>query len=304
MWTPLVECIPNISEGRDRLVIEAIAAAAAGEGRVVVDVSSDVEHHRSVLTIAGEPRALVTALRCLTAEAVRRLDLRGHHGVHPRMGVVDVIPFVPLRGATIERCVALAQELGVAVGKDLEIPVYLYGAAATRPERRNLATVRRGGFEGFTDKLRDPLWRPDYGPCRVHPTAGATAVGAREVLIAYNVNLATSDPAPARAIAATVREAGGGLPAVRALGLPIAARGCVQVSMNLTDYRATSVGAAFERVRQEAEARGVGILDSEIVGLAPRAALDEETARMIRLRGEWSRFILEDRIEEALGAGR
>jgi glutamate formiminotransferase len=216
------------------------------------------------------------------------------------MGAVDVVPFVPVRGVTMEDCVRLARECGAAIAARHDLPVYLYEAAASAPHRRNLADVRRGGFEGFADKIRNPLWAPDFGPLRVHPSAGCTAVGARPFLIAFNVDLATSDVGIARAIARVVRESSGGLPCVKALGLFLADRGRAQVSMNLTDYRTTSIARAFEAVRDAAGGHGVQVAGSEIVGLVPEEALLQAAAHALRLGTVDPSLILEHRLEAAL----
>jgi glutamate formiminotransferase len=298
---PLVECVPNVSEGRDPALVAALAEAArrAGPARLV-DRSSDPDHNRSVFTFAGGPRDVLAAIEALVAVAVDRIDLRRHRGSHPRMGAVDVIPFVPIRGATMADCVALAHDAGKAIAERHGIPVYLYEQAATAPHRRNLADVRRGGFEGFPDKIRDPLWKPDYGPDRVHPSAGCVAVGARPFLIAFNVNLATSDLETAKAIARAVRESSGGLPCVKALGVPLPERGRVQVSMNLTDFRTTSIARAFEAVRVEAARRGAEVEGSEIIGLVPAEALPGAAAESLKIEGFSPDRILERRLEEGV----
>ncbi|MGH9749863.1 MAG: glutamate formimidoyltransferase [Candidatus Polarisedimenticolia bacterium] len=295
----LVECVPNVSEGRDPDLVAALAQAArrAGPARLV-DLSSDPDHNRSVFTFAGAPRDVLAAIEALVAAAVDRIDLRRHRGSHPRMGAVDVIPFVPVRRATMAECVALAHDAGRAIAARHGIPVYLYERAATAPHRRNLADVRRGGFEGFPGKIRDPLWKPDYGPDRVHPSAGCVAVGARPFLIAFNVNLASPDLETAKAIARAVRESSGGLPCVKAMGVPLTGRGRVQVSMNLTDYRTTSIARAFEAVRAEAARRGVEVDGSEIVGLVPAEALVGAAAELLKVEGFSPERILEHRLEE------
>jgi glutamate formiminotransferase len=271
----LLECVPNLSEGRRAEVVARLAAAASAPGVRLLDVSSDPDHNRSVLTLAGEPADLIGGLLALYEAALAAIDLRRHEGVHPRIGAVDVVPFVPLGDAPMALAAATARRLAAEVGRRFELPVYLYEEAAARPERRSLASIRRGGFEGLASKLADPLWAPDHGPARPHPSAGATVIGARFFLIACNVLLDTADAAVARAVAGAVREAGGGLPAVRALGFYLASRGCAQVSMNLTDFRRTSLSRALDRVREEAAARGARVVASELVGLLPQqAALD------------------------------
>jgi glutamate formiminotransferase len=265
-------CVPNVSEGRRPAVVERLAAAAAGPGVELLDVSSDPDHNRSVLTLAGDPESLHAGLLALYEAALRAIDLRRHDGVHPRVGAVDVVPFVPLAGATMEEAVAAAVRLGGAVAERFGLAVYLYERAARSPERQALANLRRGGFEGFPTKIADPAWAPDFGPARVHESAGVAVVGARFFLIAFNVRLETPDVAVARAVARKVRQSAGGLQAVRAMGVYLASRGRAQVSMNLVDYRKTSMLQAFERVRSEAAALGVGVEASEVVGLVPEEA--------------------------------
>ncbi len=295
---PLIESVPNFSEGRDPDAARAIASAASSvEGVWRLDLSSDPDHNRSVLTLAGRPAPLREALLRLVAEALRRIDLRRHSGEHPRMGAVDVVPFIPLSGTTLGECVREARALGEEVARRHRLPVYLYEAAATSPARRNLADVRRGQFEGLAAKMRDPEWKPDFGPSEPHPTAGAVAIGARKPLVAFNVNLGTSDLKIARAIARAVREAGGGMPAVKALGLELRERGLVQVSMNLTDFEVTPPLAALERIRALAAERGARIVESEIVGLVPRAALPPDPSRALELAGFSPSQILENRLD-------
>lgn len=256
-------------------VVEAITRAVASmPGIYFLDVSSDVSHNRSVLTFAGDANHLQGAVVALFEAAMARIDLRAHEGVHPRIGAVDVVPFVPLEGAKMPDCVTLARATAAAIASRFRIPVYLYDEAAVDPARRHLEHVRRGQFEGLTARLAAAEWRPDVGPAIPHPTAGATAVGARDVLIAYNVNLATDRLDVARDVAAAVRSRGGGLPCVKAMGVRLAHRGVVQVSMNLTDYRRTSMADAYRAVSREAVRRGVEVLESEIVGLVPAAALE------------------------------
>jgi glutamate formiminotransferase / 5-formyltetrahydrofolate cyclo-ligase len=272
---PALECVPNVSEGRRLDVVARLAAAVSAPGVRLLDVSSDPDHNRSVLTLAGEPEDLVAGLLALYEAALAEIDLRRHEGVHPRIGAVDVVPFVPLGETPMAVAVDAARRLAAAVGSRFELPVYLYEEAAARQERRSLAAIRRGGFEGFAAKVADPLWRPDHGPARLHPSAGATVIGARFYLIACNAILDTADVTVARAVAAAVRESAGGLPAVRALGFYLPSRGRAQVSMNLVDFRRTSLSRALDRVREEAAARGARVEASELVGLLPRqAALD------------------------------
>lgn len=270
---PRLECVPNVSEGRRPEVVARLIAALSGPGLQLLDVSSDPDHNRSVFTLAGEPEALHAGLLALYAAALDEIDLTRHEGVHPRVGAVDVTPFVPLAGTPMAVAVAAAERLGAALAERFGLAVYLYEAAARHPARRRLADIRRGGFEGFPAKLADPAWAPDFGPTRVHPTAGVTVVGARFFLIAWNAVLESADVAVARAIARRVRESSGGLPAVRAMGVYLASRGRAQVSMNLVDFRRTSMHAALERVRQEAAALGTRVMETEVVGLVPQEAV-------------------------------
>jgi glutamate formiminotransferase len=290
-----LEAVPNLSEGRRPEVVARLAAAASsGPGVRLLDLSSDPDHHRSVLTLAGEPEGLHQGLLALYEAALAEIDLTRHQGVHPRIGAVDVAPFVPLGDTPMEAAVAAANRLAPAVARRFGLPVYLYERAARRPERTFLADIRRGGFEGLAARLADPAWAPDFGPARPHPTAGATVIGARFFLIAFNAVLATPDVAIARAIAAQVRESGGGLPAVRAMGVHLASRGLAQVSMNLVDYRRTPILAALRRVEEEAAARGTGVIETEVIGLIPEAAVRGVSAADLRLPGEIP--ILEDRL--------
>lgn len=293
----LVECVPNFSDGRDPAVLQAILGAL-GEvpGVSVLDTSADRDHNRAVVTFAGAPDAVAAGAFAAAREASRRIDLTRHRGVHPRMGATDVLPLVPLAGTSTADCVALAHALGARIGAELAIPVYYYGAAALRPERRALPDVRRGGFEALREAIgRDPARRPDAGPARIHPTAGATAVGVRPFLIALNVDLETTDVRVAREIARAIRESSGGLPAVRALGLFLPERGVAQVSMNLCDHRRTGILSVFAEIERRAGELGVAVRRSELIGLAPREALDAEVARRIRLTD----FDPETRIVEA-----
>lgn len=285
MSAPLIECVPNFSEGRREDVLAALAESIRDVPRVrLLDVSPDPDHHRSVFTFVGRAEPVFEAAYRSAAAAVEHIDLRVHRGVHPRIGAVDVIPFVPLHGATLETCAALARRLAERLARDLGVPVYLYGAASAGSPR-TLAGIRQGGFESLQTEIARPARRPDYGPARVHRTAGAVAVGAREFLIAFNVDLASTDLAVARAIAAAVRESSGGLSAVQAMGVPLASRGLVQVSMNLLDYRRTPPLLAYEHVSAEAARCGVGVSASELIGCAPREALPPDPVTALRLRG-------------------
>ncbi|HEX7588456.1 MAG TPA: glutamate formimidoyltransferase [Anaerolineae bacterium] len=278
-----MECVPNFSEGRRGPIVDEIVAAMSLGGVKVLDREMDADHNRSVVTLAGEPHAIEQAAFQGIAAAARLIDMDAHHGEHPRIGATDVVPFVPVRGVSMEECVAMARRLGERVGRELDIPVYLYERAATRPERRDLAYIRRGAYEALKREIaRDPERAPDFGPWRLGP-AGATVIGARPYLIAYNVNLATSDLKIAKEIAAAIREKNGGLPAVKAKGFMLREKNIAQVSMNLTDYAQTGILAAFDAVRAEAAKRGVQVLESELIGLAPLEALLPVTAQALRL---------------------
>ncbi len=280
----IIECVPNVSEGRDREKIDAIAEEISRTpGVKLLDVCVDRDHHRSVFTFIGSPDDVVRAALTAMAGALDRIDMREHRGVHPRVGAVDVVPFVPLKGAVIKDAVEAAHRFGYAFGERNGVPVYFYGEAALSPQRRELPEIRRGGYEGLKGRMEDPRWKPDAGPEAFHPKSGATAVGARQPLIAFNVNLRTDDLRAAREIARKVRFSSGGLRHVKAIGVPLNSRNIVQVSMNLTDFRETSVRAAFDAVKEEASKRGVAILESELVGLIPEAALEGLSADDLRL---------------------
>jgi glutamate formiminotransferase/formiminotetrahydrofolate cyclodeaminase len=296
----LIECVPNFSEGRRPEVISAIRDAIASvPGVAMLDVSSDPSHNRTVITfVAPAGHAVRAAFRGI-AKARELIDLTRHTGEHPRIGATDVCPFIPLEGATMDDCVALARELGERVGNELGIPVFLYERAATRPERANLADVRRGEFEKARDEIgTNPDRVPDFGPNRIHPTAGATVIGARPFLVAFNVYLGpASNLAVAKEVAKAVRASGGGLPAVKGLGLEV--DGQAQVSMNLTDTDTTPVWRAYDAVKIEAEKRGVSPTWSEIVGLVPQRALFETAAHHIQLKGFSNEMLLEHKVREA-----
>lgn len=293
--TQIVECVPNFSEGRRQAVVDLIVAAmSAVRGIQVLDVQCDVDHNRSVVTIVGAPHAVLDASFRGVAKAVELIDLNHHRGEHPRMGAADVVPFVPIRGVTMQDCVDLACELGERVGSQLAIPVYLYEAAATRPDRRNLADVRRGEYERLSEEIAtNPERLPDFGPAIMGP-AGATAIGARPSLIALNVYLNTSDVAPARAIARAVRHSSGGLRFVKGLGLLV--EGQAQVSMNLTDYQQTPIHRVLEMIRAEAARYGLCITHSEVVGLLPAQALIDAAQFYLQLNDFSSDQVLENRL--------
>lgn len=295
-----LECVPNVSEGRRPDVVARLASAAASAPGVrLLDVSSDPDHNRTVLTLAGTADGLHASLLALYEAALAEIDLTRHEGVHPRVGAVDVVPFVPLGDTPMEVAVAAAERLAPEVARRFGLPVYLYERAARRPERRALADIRRGGFEGFSTKIAEPAWTPDYGAPRIHPTAGVTVIGARFFLIAFNAVLETADVAAARAIARRVRESGGGLPAVRALGVYLASRGRAQVSMNLVDYRRTPILTALDRVRREAEALGTRVLETEVIGLVPEEAALGVVRDALILPGFSAKSLIEGRLRQA-----
>lgn len=294
-----IECVPNFSEGRRPEVIEAISGAIAAQGVKLLSVSADVDHNRTVVTFVGNPEAVVRAAVRGAEVAQKLIDLTQHQGNHPRMGAVDVIPFIPISGCDMKECVALARQVGEILGSQLSIPVFLYEDAATRPDRRNLADVRRGEFEGLRAKIgTDPEKTPDFGPNAIHPTAGATAVGARMPLIAFNVNLGTTSMDIAKKIAKALRGSSGGLVGCKALGIELKERNQVQISMNMVNYKDTPLHRAFELVRIEAERYGVAVVGSEIVGLVPMDALVGVARHYLRLEGFKSDQVLEKRLME------
>ena len=308
----MIECVPNVSEGRDRTIIERIAKSIASTGCSVLDIHSDSDHHRSVFTMIGDEEQIADGAVALVESATALIDLRSHSGVHPRIGAVDVIPFVPLGAAEMADCVAVAQHVGRTIADRWALPVYLYGMAARSAHRSSLPWIRRGGFEGLSKKMAEANGQPDFGPQQPHPSAGAVAVGARHFLVAFNVVLDTANVAIARGIAAVVREANGGLPGVKALGLSLASRNLAQVSMNLTrvprnlaqvsrnlaDVTTTTVPAVFQAVSCEAKRVGVRVLGSEIVGLVPEMALGGATAADLLMQDDPRERILEARIAE------
>jgi len=296
----LVECVPNFSEGRRRDVIDAIVAEARNVK--VLDIESDADHNRSVLTFVGDPEAVKEAALAVSAKAIELIDLNKHQGQHPRMGAVDVIPFIPISDVTMAECVQLTKDFANEYASRFKVPVYLYEEAATRSDRRNLADVRKGEFEGLRAEIgKNPEKKPDFGPNAIHPTAGATAIGARQVLIAYNVNLATDNLDVAKKIAKQVRGKDGGLTAVKALGFELKDRGIVQVSMNMIDYKASQLFKAFELIRTLAQSYGVQVLESEVVGLVPMEALTDSAQFYLQLRGFNNGQILERKLTETGG---
>ena len=293
----IIECVPNVSEGRDRNSIDAMAAAVReAPGVRLLDVSSDAAHNRSVLTFVGDAPAVRSGVLTLFRAALPRIDLRTHKGEHPRMGAVDVVPFIPVRGSTVEDCVALSKDVGAAIAAEFGVPVFLYEDSASAEHRRNLAEVRKGQFEGFAEKMKDARWAPDFGPAQPHPSAGAVAVGARPFLIAYNINLGTRDLAIADRIAKAIRHISGGFRYVKAMGVELADRGLVQVSINMTNFRKTPLHRVFDCVRAEAERHGVPVVGSEIVGLSPADALYAAAEHYLRLEGFSAEQVLETKL--------
>ena len=295
----LIECVPNFSEGKRQDVIEAVAASVrAVEGVRLLDVSSNPDHNRTVLTFVGHPDNVAEAAFACTAEAVRLIDMEQHKGEHPRIGAMDVVPFVPVTGMTLEEAVELAKQVGERIARELNVPVYLYAAAATTPTRKRLPDVRQGQYEGLKESISTPERKPDFGEARTHPTAGATAVGARPPLIAFNVNLGTTNLQIAKDIAKGLRESSGGLMNVQAMGVDLAAQDMVQVSMNLLDYTKTPIHRAYELVRVEAERHGVPVVGSEIIGLVPLDALMGAADFYLRLTDFSRSQVLEARLLE------
>ncbi len=282
----LIECVPNVSEGRRAAVVEELAGAIRGvSGVTLLDYSSDGSHNRSVFTLVGDAAPLQDAVLALYERALAAIDLRTHQGEHPRLGAVDVVPFIPIEGATMADCVALARDVGAAVASRFGVPVYLYEEASDNPLRKNLEDIRRGEFEGLAARMAGDGWTPDFGPSRPHPSAGASVIGARMPLIAYNINLATDRLDVAKKIAAAIRQSSGGFRYVKAMGVKLEDRGIVQVSMNLTNFEKTPIFRVFEAVRREAQRYGVSVLESEIVGLVPAAALNGAAEFYLQLEG-------------------
>jgi glutamate formiminotransferase len=295
----IIECIPNVSEGRRADVVEAIAAAIrAVPGVRLLDHSSDVSHNRSVFTMAGDAGPIKQAVLAMYARALPAIDLRTHSGEHPRLGAIDVVPFVPIEGVTMAACVSWAKDVADEVAARFGVPVYLYEEAAADPARRNLEDIRRGEFEGLAAKMASQGWAPDFGPAAPHPSAGASVIGARMPLIAYNINLNTDRLDVAKKIAAAIRYSSGGFRYVKAAGFELKDRGIVQVSMNLTNYEKTPIFRVFEAVKREAERYGVSILESEIVGLVPSAALNAAAEFYLQIAGFNANQVLENKLRE------
>jgi glutamate formiminotransferase len=296
----IVECVPNFSEGQRQEVIEAIAKEIKGVEKVrLLAYESDKDHNRSVFTFIGEPESVRKAAFSAISKASELIDMNKHEGEHPRIGATDVVPFIPISEISMDDCVNLARALGHEVAEKLKIPIYLYEHAALKPERQNLANIRRGEYEGLKEAiLKDPDRKPDFGPSELHPTAGATVIGARMPLIAYNVNLNCADIDIAKSIAKAIRHSSGGLKYVKALGLEIKERGIVQISMNLTNYQKTPVHRVFEMIKSEAARYGVDIQGSEVIGLIPMDALVDTADFYLRIENFNKSQILENRLWE------
>ena len=300
MSRTIVECVPNFSEGRDPSKVDAIAAAIESAGAAVLDREMDGDHNRSVITFAAAAGAVGEAAIRGVAKAVELIDLNHHTGVHPRIGAADVVPFVPVEGVTLADCAAIAGRVGAELWSRLRLPVYLYEAAARRSDRVNLENIRKGGFEGLREEVRrNPDRRPDFGGPALHPTAGATVVGARKFLIAYNILLHTADVEIARRIAKTIRASSGGLPCVKAMGVLLESRGLAQVSMNLTDFERTPIHVVYDRVCAEAAGYGATVVSSELIGLIPRRALVATTPEHLLIENFHPDRILENRLQRA-----
>jgi glutamate formiminotransferase / 5-formyltetrahydrofolate cyclo-ligase len=298
-WEKIIECVPNFSEGRDLQKIDQIVAPFRGkEGVKLLDYSNDVNHNRLVVTLVGEPEQLRDAVIEAIGVAVRIIDLNHHEGQHPRMGAVDVVPFIPIKNTTMDEAVALSKEVGAKVAELYQLPVFLYEKSATAPYRENLAAIRKGEFEGMAEKIKQPEWKPDFGPAERHPTAGTVAIGARMPLVAFNINLNTPSLEIAHGIAKKIRFIGGGLRYCKAMGVELKDRGITQVSINMTDYTHTALYRAFEMVRYEARRYGVSIVGSEIVGLVPMEALIDTASYYLGLENFSMKQVLESRMME------
>ncbi len=296
----IIECVPNFSEGRDKVKIEKIVEPFRSKAGVkLLDYSNDEDHNRMVVTVVGEPEPLKEALLEAIGVAVEVIDLRVHQGQHPRMDAVDVVPFIPIKNATMDECIALSKEVGAEIASRFGIPVFLYEKSASAPHRENLAAIRKGEFEGMAEKIHQPEWQPDFGPAERHPSAGTVAVGARMPLVAYNINLNTPDLDIAHGIAKRIRYIGGGLRFCKAMGVELKDRGITQVSINMTDFTRTHLYQAMEMVRFEARRYGVSVIGSEIIGLVPMEALVDTASYYLGLENFSMQQVLESRIMEA-----
>lgn len=295
----IIECIPNVSEGRRPEIVDGIADAIRETAGVrLLDHSSDASHNRSVFTFAGDPAGVKAAVLAIYERVLPAIDLRTHSGEHPRLGAVDVVPFVPIEGVSMADCVALAKDVAAEVASRFGVPVYLYEEASANPARKNLEDIRRGEFEGLAAKMASDGWQPDYGPATPHATAGASVIGARMPLIAFNINLNTDRVDVAKKIAAAIRHSSGGFRFVKAAGFKLEDRNLAQVSMNLTNYERTPIFRVFETVKREAERYGVSILESEIVGLVPAAALNAAAEYYLQIAGFSPKQVLENKLRE------
>src|SRR5579863_7085646 len=302
----IVECVPNFSEGRDAKKVDAIIQALTdGPDVYVLDREMDADHNRCVITLVGSRDQIGEAALRGIGKALELIDLNKHQGAHPRLGATDVVPFIPISGVNLEDCVRIAEFVATETWRRFKIPTYLYEEAARKPERKNLENIRRGQFEGVREEVKtNPERLPDFGPpfaqAQLHPTAGATVVGARKFLIAYNINLNTPDVAVAKAIAKKIRASSGGFPCVKAMGVELKARNIAQVSMNLTDFETTSIGTVFDAVSREAAAQGAAVVGSEIVGLIPRQALEDAAVHYLKIENYHSDLIVENRLARVL----
>ena len=295
----IIECVPNFSEGRNQQNIEKIVGSFRGQkGVKLLDYQTDEDHNRMVVTVVGEPQALKTAVIEAMGSAIEAIDMNTHQGQHPRMGAIDVVPFIPIKNVSMKEAISFSREVAQEGAKKFELPVFLYERSASRLERENLANIRKGQFEGMADKIKQPEWKPDFGPVMLHPTAGATAIGARMPLVAYNVNLDSDNIDIANDIARKVRHISGGLKYCKGIGIELKDRGVVQVSMNLTDYTQTALYRAFELIKVEARRYGVNVIGSEIVGLVPMEALMDTAAYYLGLESFSMEQVLEARIWE------
>ncbi len=295
----IIECVPNFSEGRNAKNIEKIVAPFREKNGVkLLDYQTDKDHNRMVVTVVGEPDALKTAVIAAMGSAIEVIDMRAHQGQHPRMGAIDVIPFIPIKNVNMEEAIVFSKEVAKKAAQKYSLPVYLYEKSASRPERQNLANIRKGQYEGMIEKIKQAKWKPDFGPAKIHPAAGVTAIGARMPLVAYNVNLDSRDLEIADEIAKKVRHISGGLRYCKGIGIELKDRGLVQVSMNLTDYTKTALYRAFELIKVEARRYGVNVIGSEIVGLVPMEALMDAAAYYLGLEDFSMEQVLESRIWE------
>jgi glutamate formiminotransferase len=295
----ILECVPNFSEGRDLKKIEEIVEPFRGkDGVKLLDYQNDEDHNRSVVTAVGEPEALKAAVIESMGIAIKHIDMRSHQGQHPRMGAIDVVPFIPVKNVSVEEAVEISKSAAREAAQKYELPIFLYEQSASRPERQNLATIRKGQFEAMAEKLAQPEWKPDFGPAQIHPTAGVTAMGARMPLVAYNVNLDTNQLEIADLIAKKVRHISGGLHYCKGIGIELKDRGIVQVSMNMTDYTKTALYRVFELIRIEARRYGVNVVGSEVIGLVPMEALIDTAAYYLGLENFSMEQVLEYRINE------